>query len=490
MSVAATGAGTAPVPESPADPEADPDRARRRRRLVPLVVASALFMENLDATIIATALPAMAASFGTTPTALSLGITVYMLALGVFIPVSGWAADRWGTRTVFAWAIAGFVAASVLCGISQDLWFFIFARILQGAAAAMMSPVGRLVVLRGTPKSELFNAITWITWPSLVAPVVGPALGGFFVGHLSWHWIFFVNVPIGLAGIVLVLRFVPNIRGGDRVFDWIGLALTAATLACLLFALDVLGHGGASWSLAAALLVVGAALGHLAVRHSARSPHPLVGLGPFLIDSFRIAALTGGGFFRLTAGAMPFVLPLFFQLGFGMTALDAGLMVLAYAAGNLGMKSITRPTIRRFGFRPTILVNGVAVGATILACAFLEPGTPTAATILVLFVAGSLRSLQLTGLQTLTYVDVPPPLQSSATTIASMLQPILGSVGVAICAVTLSLGAELRGAETLGIADFRIVLAGLALTAALSVLPFLRLPADVGDDVAGHRRRA
>lgn len=473
--------------------ETDPvaGRTAQRRRLVPLIVASALFMEQLDATIIATALPAMAASFGTTPAALSLGITSYMLALAAFVPLSGWAADRYGTRNVLAAAIAMFVVASVLCGLSDQLPTFIAARILQGASAAMMSPVGRLVVLRGTPKSELMNAITWLTWPALVAPVIGPALGGLFVGYLSWHWIFFVNVPVGGLGLVLVARFVPNLRHAQSgAFDWRGLVLTGTALACLLMAFDLLAHAQSAWMWAVLLLAAGVPLGWAALRHAAHAPNPVVSAAALHVRSFRASTIAGGGAFRMTAGAMPFLLPLVFQLGFGMSALGAGLMVLAYAAGNLGMKAIALPVVRRFGFRTTLVANGLLAAAGILGCAMLSPQTPLPVTVTILFLAGSLRSLQLTGLATLTYVDIEPGIQSSATTLASMLQPISMSLGVALCAAFLSVVSGTGPTAALSLWDFQLALVGLAMLAAVSVISFIRLPSDVGAEVAGRQPAA
>jgi EmrB/QacA subfamily drug resistance transporter len=464
--------------------------AASKSRLVALIVAAALFMEMLDGTIIAVALPAMAASLGTDPVTLTIGITSYLLTLVVVIPASGWLADRYGVRTVFATAIAGFMLASFACGLSETLWQFTAARIVQGASAALMSPVGRLAVLRNTGKKDLVRAIAFITWPALVAPVVGPPLGGLISETLSWRFIFLVNLPLGIAGILLVLRFVPNHKAGEmRPFDRAGFLLTALALAALIAGLDLATHGGVGAGPVAVLFMAGLLFGTLAVRHVAARSDRLVDLATFRVTTFAAATLHGGSLFRITAGAVPYLLPLYFQIGFGLDAFTAGLMVLAYALGNVAMKTVTTPVLRRFGFRRVLVVNGLLAALAILACAALTPGTPEAVSVLVLFAAGCFRSMQFTSQNTLMFADIPDSLKSSATTLSTMVHQLGVAIGVGLAALILNVSAALReGAEAApDSADFRVALAAMALIAFVSMWRFFFLDPAAGAEVSGHR---
>lgn len=463
-----------------------------RAQLIALIVACAFFMENLDGTVIAIALPAMADSLNTDAVTLTLGVTSYMLTLAALVPASGWLADRLGVRNVFAAAIAVFTLASILCALSVGLWSFVAARVLQGAAAALMSPVGRLAVLRTASKGELVRAVALITWPGLVAPVVGPPLGGFIASYASWRWIFLLNVPIGIAGVALVLAFVPDLRSDTRrPFDLTGFVLMAISLATLMYALEAASHATAGWVPIALCLAVGVTLGCQAIRHSRRRAHPLLDFSVFSVPTFAASALTGGGLFRLTSGAMPYVLPLFFQIGFGLSAVEAGVMVLAYAAGNLVMKTITTPVLRMFGFRRVLTVNGVLAAAAILACAALAPTTPHWIAVPVLFAAGCFRSMQLTCIATLMFADVPDALRSSATTFSVMAHQLAMTVGIALAALVLGLSAAARGAsaDMLAMRDFQLVLVALAAIAALSILRFVFIEKTAGAEVSGHSGR-
>ncbi|MFT3963773.1 MFS transporter [Propionivibrio sp.] len=331
-------------------------------RAIAFTVAAAFFMETLDASIITTALPAIGAGFGTTALGVSASVTVYLVAMAVFVPAAGWCGERYGARRVFAAAVGVFTFASLLCGLAPSLWTLIAARTLQGAAAAFMSPVGRFVVLRETPQNRIIEAIATITWPGLIAPVLGPPLGGFIVSHVSWHWIFLINVPLGAIGVWLVLRYIPY-RAPTRQarFDTQGFVLTALSLAALVEGLAELGerHGGRTWPLL--LIAVGIAAGVAAVRHARRTPDPMLDLRALAVPTFALAVASAGFISRVAINASPFLLPLMFQIGFGMSPTQAGLMVLVYMAGNLLMKSATTPVLRRFGFRRVLTVERRAV---------------------------------------------------------------------------------------------------------------------------------
>ena len=376
-----------------------------RARLVALIVAGTFFMEYLDGTVIATALPAMAVDFGRSAVTLSVGISAYLLTLAVFIPVSGWIADRYGTRDVFVSAIAVFTAASMLCGLCDGLWTFVAARVVQGVGGAMMVPVGRLAVLRTTEKAALVGAIALLTWPALAAPLFGPPLGGLLTTYATWRWIFYLNVPIGAVAMVLAWRFLPNLHATDRrPFDLPGFLMGGLALAAVMEGMELISAGTAAG--AAGLLGAGLVLGWFAVRHARRTPHPVMALAPLGVPTFA-ATLTGGTVFRVTIGSIPFILPLLFQIGFGLDPFQSGVMLLATFAGNIGMKPLTTGILRRWGFRTVGIVTGVGAALALLACAALFPATPLAVILPILFAGGLARSMQFTVLNTLAFADIP-----------------------------------------------------------------------------------
>ena len=330
-----------------------------RASALPLLVAGAFFMENLDGTVIVTAMPQMAAAFGVRPVDMNIGISAYILTLTVFIPASGWIANRFGARNIFAAAVLIFTLASVLCAASVNLPTFTAARILQGFGGALMVPVGRLVVLRNTAKPDLIKAIATITWPGLVAPILGPPVGGFITTYASWHWIFILNVPLGIAALWLAWRLIPQEAPQKGVpFDALGFVLTGIACFGLMFGLDLINHPQLSWLVPVLCIIGSLALGALAVRHAKRTEHPLINLWAMRIKSYAVT-IWGGTLFRIAIGAVPFLLPLLFQIGFGLNAFDAGLLVLAVFAGNLVMKPFTSAVLYRFRFRTTLVVNGL-----------------------------------------------------------------------------------------------------------------------------------
>jgi len=446
-----------------------------RGSAVALLVAGAYFMENLDGTVIVTALPQMARSFHVHALDLNIGVSAYLLTLAALIPASGWMADRYGLRTVFAGAIAVFTAASVLCGLCQTLTTFTLARILPGAGGAMMVPVGRLAVLRTTEKHELINAIATITWPGLAAPLLGPPLGGFIATYASWHWIFYLNVPLGLAALVVALRLLPRGREPARPFDGIGFVLTGAACFALVYGLELVSRDEASRGIVTVVLLGTAAIWGVAWIHARQQAHPLMDLRAMALRSYAVT-IRGGAFYRMAIAAIPFLMPLLFQIGFGLNGFKAGSLVLAVFAGNLAMKPLTTPILRRFSFRATLLVNGGLNAAIIFACALLTPATPVPIILALLFASGLTRSMQFTALNTLAFADVPEGWMSGANTVFNMVQQLFMAMGIALGAVALRIAGLLGPAAAPGaisLAHFRtafVIIGAISLLGALDVI--------------------
>jgi len=408
----------------------------------------------------------------------------------MFIPVSGWLSDRFGARQVFRAAICLFALGSLLCGISGNLAALTGARVLQGIGGAMMVPVGRLVLLRNVEKSQLVQAMAWLTVPSMLGPVLGPPVGGFITTYFSWRWIFFINLPIGLLGVTLVSLFIPDTREEERQpLDVAGFFLSGFSLAGLVYGLDVIGRApgdGGGWLLFAAGLV----LGWLTIWHARRWKRPLLDLTLFRIPTFRASAV-GGGFLRLGIGAMPFLLPLMLQIGFGMTAFASGLLTFAAAAGAMAMKMTAGPVLRRFGFRTVLIGNTVLAAISIAACGLFTPATPVWVMLLVLVGGGFVRSLQFTGLNVIAYADVPPPQMSAATSLYGMAQQVTLSIGVAFGALLLHVAIALRHGEAAGPLpeDFRMAFFVVAAATLAGLGSYTSLDPDAAAEVSGHRPR-
>ena len=454
---------------------------------IALLVAGAFFMENLDGTVITTAVPDIARSFGVAPLALNIGVSAYLLTLGVFIPISGWVAERFGARRVFAAALAIFTLASVLCGMANSLSAFVWLRVLQGAGGAMMVPVGRLVVLNNTPKEKLISVIATLTWPALVAPVLGPPVGGFITSYASWRWIFYLNLPLGVIALALAWWLIPDQRAAaPRPFDWPGFLLSGSALLLLTWGAEVVGGQHPDWSEAGACLSIGALLLAALGWHLKRAAHPLIDLSSLAIPTFSITII-GGSLFRMAIGAVPFLLPLMFQLGFGLDAFHSGLLVIAVFAGNLMMKPATTPIIRRFGFKPVILVNGLANVTTLAACAWLTPSTPVWIIAAVLFVGGLTRSMQFTALNTIAFADVPQPRMAAANTLFSTAFQVALGLGVALGATGVRLGhwsARQLGIGDWAAIDYRLAFVLVALVSLIGLADALRLAPQAGEQVA------
>ncbi len=447
-------------------------------------------MENLDGTIIATALPQMARSFHVGAVNLNIGMTAYLLALAVFIPVSGWVADRFGSRTVFASAIGIFTLASVLCAASHTLTQFTLLRILQGVGGAMMVPVGRLIVLRASPKERLTQAIAYITWPGLTALVLGPPLGGFITTYASWHWIFLLNLPLGLMALILTLAWVENVHAAERHgFDWATFAFAGCATTATVYAMEKLGGGGAHWQGPAAMLGFGVASGALALRSARRRRESsLIDLESLRLKTFSLSVY-GGSAFRVAVSVLPFLLPLMFQIAFGLNAFQSGLYLLALFGGDLSMKAFVIQLLRRFGFRRIIVVNGVVTAASVALCATFSPATPAASICAILFFHGACRSMEFTCMTTLAYTEIAPAKMSRANGFLSAVMQLSTGTGVAVGAVTLRLMAHGFGDSAAAplLRDFHAVILAMAVIALGPVVDALKLPQDAGAVVSGHR---
>ena len=456
-----------------------------------LLVAGAFFMEFLDGTVIATALPDMARDFGVTAVELNIGISAYLITLAVLIPASGWIADRFGARAIFTLALAIFTLASVFCGLSTEVHIFVAMRILQGVGGALMVPVGRLAVLRTTPKHQLIKAIATLTWPALVAPIIGPPLGGFITRYASWHWIFFINVPLGLAAIILALRIIPDIRETERrSFDLTGFITTAVAMVSLVTAMERLGDRQPQiWpTLALAALGFGCLL--YSIRHFRRAAAPMVRLDALQVPTFRVT-MYGGSLFRASISAVPFLLPLLFQVGFGMDPFHSGLLVLAVFVGNLTIKPATTPLIRWLGFRRLLLINGALNVCSLLACALLTPQTPVWAIMLILYLGGVFRSIQFTGVSTLAFADVPAAQMSDANTLFSTASQLAVGLGITLGAIGIRLGEQVGDwlhLSTLPGISFRLSFVFIAVICLVGMIDSLHLAKTAGSSVSEKKK--
>jgi EmrB/QacA subfamily drug resistance transporter len=472
-------------------PDAKPAARVPVGNLLPFIVAATFFMEYLDTTIIATALPQVARSFAVGPNEVSLGMTAYMLTLAVFIPVSGWIADRFGSRTIFGGALIVFTLASVSCGFSRGIASFTAARVMQGIGGAMMVPVGRMIVIRNTPKQRVMQAISTITWPAIVAPVVGPTLGGFITTYASWHWIFFLNVPFGILALIAIAAYVPNQReDARRPLDVGGFLLCGTALICLLYGTELASHQDGSAAVAAGFVGAGLAVGMLAVRHLRRAVAPLLNLETLRVPTFAVTVLWGTAT-RIGIEAVPYLSPLLFQLGFGLSPFHAGLLLLATAVGNLGMKLFTTPILRALGFRSVAAVNAAIAAAAIMALGLLRPATPLLVVIVLLFVYGLARSLQFTTLATLAYADVNDAQRGPASTLWSVAQQMTIGMGIAFGALCLRAAGSLAPASPqavirpFALPDFTWAFALAGALVLVSVVGYVRLPRDAGSAIGG-----
>jgi EmrB/QacA subfamily drug resistance transporter len=457
-------------------------------RIVPWIVAVAFFMEGLDGTVITTALPAMAHDLGTSAVILSSGISAYLVSLAVFIPLGGWIADRYGESTAFRIALLTFTAASVACAFAGTPDAFIAARIVQGAGGAMMVPVGRLIILRSFEKSQFVQAMSMVTTPALVGPLLGPLLGGFLTTYFNWRWIFWINVPMGIAGIVLATLWIRNTRSAAPTrFDVLGFVLTAGSVSFGMTGIELLTRNDVPRAAVAALLIAGAATGAVAVRHALRTSAPLLDLRLFRISTFR--ASNGLGIvFRAMVMATPFLLPLLFQVGFGLTAFVSGLLTFVAAIGAISMKRAAPFILKRYGFRRVLAVNGTICGVATLSFAFTD-GSALALIVLAVLAFGFTRSLQLASLNALQFSNVTAAQHGPAASLSSTLQQIASAVGVAAAAVTLHALAQMHASQhgAFDLHDIRITFLCVGVTTILSALYFFSLHREAGAEFSGYR---
>ena len=455
--------------------------------LIPLIVACALFMEQIDSTVIATSLPVLAVDMGVDPIALKLALTAYLVSLAVFIPISGWVADRFGARTVFRSAIGVFMLGSILCGISHTLPEFVAARFFQGIGGAMMVPVGRLVILRSVEKSDLVRALSYLSMPAMLGPVIGPPLGGFITTYFHWRWIFFINIPISILGIYLATRFIENMHGEkSNPLDWVGFLLSATGCSLLMLGLATAGRhlisADASW----ACMGIGTLALLAYVWHFRRTAYPLVDLRLLRISTLRISVV-GGSLFRIGIGALPFLLPLMMQLGFGLSAFHSGLLTCASAVGVIFIKTIVIRILKRFGFRRIMIYNAILGAISVGVLGLFTATTPYAVMVIVLLVGGCVRSIQFTSVNALAYADIASKDMSQATSIASVAQQLSVGLGVTVAGLALQTSMDWQGHSTLVTADFWPAFLAVAVVSGSSVLFNLRLSPDAGAELARRR---
>lgn len=455
-------------------------------RVTPLILAVALFMEQMDSTVIATSLPAIAADIGTEPIALKLALTAYFVALAIFIPISGWMADRFGAKNIFRLAIFVFMLGSLACAFSYSLETFVASRFFQGIGSSMMTPVGRLLLVRSTPRNELVAAMAWLTVPALVAPVTGPLIGGFLTTYLSWHWIFWINIPIGIAGVILssIYLNVPDERT-PRPVDLVGFFIAATAFSGLVFGLSVISLPALPIIYGYLTLAVGMTAALLYILHARKTAYPLLDLKLLRHPLFR-SAITGGSLFRIGVGAVPFLLPLMLQLGFGLNPFQSGAITFVSAIGAIGSKFIAERVFARFGF-PRVLGFAALFGGLLIAAQGLftaETSVPVMMTVLI--VGGVLRSMFFTGTNALGYADISDEEASQATAIVAVGQQLSVAFGVAVAGAILETTSIFSGGH-LTLLNFQIAFFTVGGMSALAGLIYFRLPHDAGSNVSGHR---
>jgi EmrB/QacA subfamily drug resistance transporter len=479
-----TSQATDPIEQKPDESE----EALRRARVTAIVLAATMFMVGIDGTTLITALPRMAEYFGVPVTTLSTTITIYIMVSVMMLPVSSWIGQRFGSRRVFTTAIVGFILSSMCAGLSPNLPLFLAARISQAVFASLMIPVGNIVLLTITPRSYLVTAMTISSTPALMAPVLGPPLGGFITTFLDWHWIFFLNVPTATIALIAALRYIPNIQSAERTpFDWKGFVLTSGFLCVLISGLDRVSHRGDSRQIGLLLLIAAISLGYFAWKHARTAPHPIVPLTPMRYPCFHVSTVGAGTWIRIAFMGLGFVLPLMLQLGMGLSPFHAGLLLLAQNGGDLVLKSIAPRALRYLGFRKALVSGSLMIAASMLVCAFLTEDIPFPLLFAIMFAVGMARSVHLTAMMALRFADMPQSEVGGATVLGNMLQSLSQALAISGVAAILSLLSA--GADAPTMADFRITILILAGFALISTPLFARLAKDAGAEVTGRAAR-
>ncbi|WP_376745723.1 DHA2 family efflux MFS transporter permease subunit [Sinorhizobium psoraleae] len=455
-------------------------------RVVPLILAVALFMEQMDSTVISTSLPAIARDIGVGPITLKLALTSHMVALAIFIPLSGWMADRFGAKRIFRAAILVFIVGSVLCAISNSLIAFVLSRFLQGMGGAMMTPVARLVLVRSAPRSELVSAMALLTIPALVGPLAGPPLGGFITTYFSWHWIFLINVPVGIAGYVLSGLYLPEMeRRNPPPVDILGFLLGGIAASGIVFGLSVISLPALPPAIGFASVSAGIAATFLYIFHARRHPAPVLDLKLFRNSAFR-AATIGGTVFRISVGAVPFLMPLMLQIGFGLSPFQSGLITFIGAVGAITTKFLARRVLALAGFRTTLIIAAIIAALMTFANGFFTPATPYLVMLFILLVAGFARSFFFTSVNALSFAEIEDEDASKATSMSAVLQQISLALGVAVAGAILEIETAVSG-RPLSLEDFQIAFMIIAAANLLAAIPFLRMAKDAGASISGHR---
>lgn len=455
-------------------------------RTIALIIASAIFMEHLDATVLATALPTMARDFAVTAPEMSITLTAYLLALAIFIPASGAAADRFGAKNVFRTAIAVFMVGSLACGLATSLGSMIASRFMQGMGGAMMMPVGRLILLRSVAKRDMVSAMSWLIMPALIGPIIGPPLGGFFVTYLDWRWIFWINLPIGVVGIFLITRFIADVQETTtHPFDRVGFVYSAITLGCLLIGFEMSTQPG-GLTRAALLLAVGLMTGALYWRHAKRIEHPILDFSLMKIPTFRLSVI-GGSLTRITQGAQPFLLTLMMQLSFGLSAAQSGAMTLATALGSFSMKTVVSRILRRFGFRSSLIWMGLFASTSYAVCGLFRPSWPMAGVFAVMLVSGFLMSFQFTAYNTIAYDEISKERMSVAASFYSTFQQLMLSLGICIGATVLHASMAFQNHSAPDFVDFTAAFWTVTGISMMAVFVNRQFDPKAGSEISGRR---
>ncbi|TCU27183.1 MFS transporter [Rhizobium laguerreae] len=463
-------------------------RAAPNFRVIAMIVASAMLMENIDATVLATALPTMARDFGVGAPAMSIALTSYLLSLAIFIPASGRMADSFGSRTVFRSAIAVFVVGSILCALAPALSFLVLARLLQGIGGAMMMPIGRLVLMRSVDRKDMVSAMSWLLVPALIGPIVGPPLGGFIVTYLDWRWIFYINVPIGIIGMIFVSIYIEEVKGkASGPFDTIGFILSGISLGSLLFGFEMSSHEGEG-AFSIFLIAIGLLFGIGYLRHARKHPSPIMDFSLMKVPSFGTSVIAGS-LTRITQGAQPFLLPLLFQIGFGLSAAAAGQIIIATALGALAMKPMAKFVFRRLGFRRSLILNGILGTIGYGLCAAFRPDWPMPLIFVVLVLSAFFLSFQFTAYNTIAYDEISKERMSSATSFYTTFQQLMLSLGICIGALALHGSMALSGTETPALGDFSAAFIVVTIISITATFWNLRFSPTAGEEITGYKAK-